>query len=269
MIEESDVTDREEPPPLPPPRSVSLKKGPPARNAPPLPPPTTDLAASQQWESSLDFGGETDLSLSGQWSEDSTQYPTPPSRERLSQPPPPPPSSSATHATTLTADELTAQWGRVGVQIHEYATTLYEKSRKSLVGDRSYIGFITAVLSQVPNAAQPSPPYDTFGYLIYEQAGPAVVRHVTDIMPGDVVVLVDARLKGHKGIQMYNQHVGANEPVVAIVGDFEMKKSKVKAFQANQHVGHESVESVSYRLEDLKSGSVKVCEYVRVWVKLC
>ncbi|KAI0337466.1 hypothetical protein BDW22DRAFT_1339769 [Trametopsis cervina] len=261
MVDEADAT--EEPPPLPPPRSVSLKKGPPKRGVPPPPPPPADLSASvtSQWESTVDFGGETDLSLSGQWSEDSTQYPQPPTRE-TSEP-------SAGHAapsgsTTLSSDELIAQWGRVGVQIHEIATTLYEKSRKSLIGDRSYIGFIDAVLNQVPNASKPSPPYNSFGYLIYEQSGASVLRHTTDIMPGDIITVHDAKLKGHKGLQIYNQTVGSGEPVFAIIGDFEVKKSKVKAFQANQHVGHDSVESVSYRLEDLKSGSVKVCPVYQI-----
>ena len=40
-------------------------------------------------------------------------------------------------------------------------------------------------------------------------------------------------------IQIYHQNVGAGEPLVAIVADFETKKSKVKVFQANQHVGHQ------------------------------
>ncbi|KAI0772221.1 hypothetical protein BC629DRAFT_1291402 [Irpex lacteus] len=261
MVEESDVSDQ--PPPLPPPRSVSLKKGPPARSVPPPPPPPPpagDLSesVSGQWEPTVDFGGETDLSLSGQWSEDSTQYPAPPVKD-VSQAPSAASATSHTSSVTLNPDELIAQWGRVGVQIHEVAITLHEKSRKALIGDRSYIGFISAVLNQVPNASKPAPPYDNFGYLIYEQSGGSVVRHVADIMPGDIIVLHDAKLKGHKGIQIYNQHVGANEPVAAVVGDFEQKKSKVKALQANQHVGHDSVDAVSYRLEDLKSGSVKVC----------
>lgn len=139
-----------------------------------------------------------------------------------------------------------AVWGRVGVQIHEAAATLFEKSKKSVVGDGSYIGFIDATLSQVPNAARASSS-DSFGYLIYSQVGPNLQRRASDIMPGDVIVLHDAKLKGHKGIQIYHQNVGAGEPLVAIVADFETKKSKVKVFQANQHVGHQ-VRLYSYSL---------------------
>jgi len=147
-------------------------------------------------------------------------------------------------------------WGRVGVQICETATTLFEKSKRSLVGDGSYYGFVNAVFTQVPNARPPSS--SGYGYLIYAQTGPTVSRRVSEIMPGDVVELYDAMLKGHKGLQSYHQNVGAGEPLVGIVNEFEPKKSKVKMFHANQHVGQQTVESVSYRLEDLKSGVVKI-----------
>ncbi|KAI0657249.1 hypothetical protein C8Q70DRAFT_1046210 [Cubamyces menziesii] len=151
-----------------------------------------------------------------------------------------------------------SHWGRVGVQVHEVAAALYERSKKSVVGDGSYLGFVTAVLGQVPNAAQPAHPFDSFGYLVYSQSASAVQRRVSDIMPGDVLVVEEAKFKGHKGLQSYHQNVGVGQPLFAVIGDFEAKKSKVKVFQANQHVGHQSVESASYRLEDLKSGTVKI-----------
>lgn len=239
MVDQAEALD--EPPPLPPPRTASLKRGPPPRAAPP--PPVPDLSASvvSQWENSVDFGGETDLSLSGQWSEDSTQYPEPSNEAAppVAQPPQQAPAANKTQPANLSSDELMAQWGRVGIQIHEIATTLYEKSRKSLIGDGTHVGFVTTVLNQVPNASKPAPPHDDFGYLIYEQNGASVIKRASDIMPGDVIVLRDAKLKGHKGLQTYHQTVGDAQPVCAIIGDYEVKKSKVKVFQANQHVGHE------------------------------
>ncbi|KZT09197.1 uncharacterized protein LAESUDRAFT_722922, partial [Laetiporus sulphureus 93-53] len=254
------------PPPPPPPRTVSLKK-PSPQAAPPHPPSAPAESSEVQWVipsiPSVDFGGTTDLSLSAQWSEDSTNYPPPPppSKAEPSGSPSQPPAQSPSRPRSeshLTADDLMAQWGRVGVQIVEHATTLFEKSKKSLVGDGSYIGFVTNVLSQVPNAAQPEPPFTSFGYLIYAQNGSSVQRRVSEIMPGDVIVLREAKFKGHKGLQIYHQTVGAGEPLYAIIADYEMKKAKVKVFQANQHVGQQTVESASYRLEDLKSGSIQI-----------
>ncbi|THU90981.1 hypothetical protein K435DRAFT_675056 [Dendrothele bispora CBS 962.96] len=147
-------------------------------------------------------------------------------------------------------------WGRVGAQVCEVATALHDKSKRALIGDGTYHGFVTAALKEVPNAASISP--ESYGYLIYQQSGGAVQKRASDILPGDVLWMQDAKLKGHKGIHSYQQSVGVGDPLVGIVNEFEAKKFKVRIFQANQHVGQQTVESVSYRLEDLKSGLVKV-----------
>ena len=123
--------------------------------------------------------------------------------------------------------------------MHEVSAAMFERSKKSVIGDGSYVGFVRTVLGQVPNAAQPTDSLESLGYLVYSQSVGAVHRRVSDIMPGDVVVVSDAKFKGHKGLQSYNQSVGVGEPLVGIVGDFESKKSKVKVFQANQHVGQQ------------------------------
>ncbi|THH26703.1 hypothetical protein EUX98_g7486 [Antrodiella citrinella] len=240
MVEQPESMD--EPPPPPPP-STRPSRAPPPPRAIPTPGDMSESVA-QSWElpqiptSSLDMGG------SGRPSLEPARRPSSQFMERHTE-------------INLSADDLMAQWGRVGVQIHEIAATLLEKSKKTVVGDGSYTGFVTAAISQVPNAAAVSPP-EGFGYLIYLQIGSAVQRRASDIMPGDVIVLQDAKLKGHKGLQIYHQNVGVGEPMVAIVGDFETKRSKVKVFKANQHVGQQSVETVSYRLEDVKSGIIKI-----------
>lgn len=227
---------------------------PPARDAPAPPANRADPAdsiSSSQWElpaipsASLDLGLNTDLSTS--WSDAGAS-------EHMGASSPPPSISPAKQARVsiqtassdgrLTADELMAIWGRVGVQICEVATTLFEKSKKSLVGDGTYRGFVDAVLREVPNATVPDPP--AYGHVIYTQVGTSVQRRVSDIMPGDVVELSDAKFKGHKGIQTYHQHVGEGEPLVGIVSEFEPKKSKIRVFQANQHVGQQVRNLSSY-----------------------
>ncbi|CAA7262841.1 unnamed protein product [Cyclocybe aegerita] len=289
MVEEP---ENQEAPPPPPARRMS--RPPPTRSAPQVPegpvPPTPDTkdSISSQWElpsiptSTFGFeGGEPDLSLS--WTDagepssvsSSTQLPSSP-------PPPPPPAKQQQQRKAsivdkpLSADELMGVWGRVGVQVCEVATTLFERSKKALIGDGTYAGFVVAVLAGVPNAASipvlvnrsstsssPDPSASsnehTYGYLVYVQNGASVQRRASEIMPGDIVEIHDAKLKGHKGIQMYHQNVGGDgETLIGIVGEFEAKKSKIRVFHANQHVGQQTVESVSYRLEDLKSGLVKV-----------
>lgn len=253
MVEEPEEVEELAPPP-PPPRQT--RAPPPTRAAPPPAPPTdgdaSDSLASSQWElpsiptGSLDLGrgGSGDLS----WSEDSTSYHTDTARSSspLGSSTPLPAETRATGPstsymeTTLSADQLNLVWGRVGIQVCEAAAELHDKSKKALIGDGTYIGFINAVLSRVPNASQVEPGSSTFGYLIYAQNGGAVQKRTAEIMAGDIIVLQDAKLKGHKGLQSYHQTVGeGGEPLFGIVGEFEGKKHKVKVYQANQHVGHQ------------------------------
>ena len=69
---------------------------------------------------------------------------------------------------------------------------------------------------------------------------------------------MDGEIKGYQGIHAYHRHVGAGEPLVGIANEFEVKTSKIRVFQANQSVRQQTLECVSYRLEDLKSGTLKV-----------
>lgn len=254
MVEEPEAQDI-------PPKLVTR----PPRGPPPPPPPFSDStpprmelsdSVSSQWElpsipsSSLEFG--TGGNMSVPWTDDTAETATavPAPAPEIIKP------TKSQEEAVLTSEELIAIWGRIGVQVCEVATSLNDKSKKALIGDGTYHGFIEAVLNEVPGAAPPSPP--SYGYVIYMQSGSSVQKRAGEIMPGDVVWLSDAKLKGHKGIQTYSQHVGTKEPLVGIISEFEAKKFKLRVFQANQHVGQQTVESVSYRLEDLKSGVVKV-----------
>ncbi|PFH51220.1 hypothetical protein AMATHDRAFT_143054 [Amanita thiersii Skay4041] len=275
----------------PPPLARPAHRVPPAREAPaPPPPPGTGApglsdSISSQWElpsipsASLDLG-MTSPDLSASWIEAdapgsgtvkvkgtastgktvSAAGAAVPAQGTVKAPP-----KARAEPPRLSADELMAVWGRVGVQVCEMATMLHGKSKRTLIGDGTYAGFVHAVLNEVPNALRPGESGgatgETWGHLVYSQTGNAVQRRTSEIMPGDVVELLDARLKGHKGLQAYHQHVGVagEEPLVGIVSEVDpKKKSKVRVFQANQHVGQQTVEAVSYRLEDLKSGTVRV-----------
>ncbi|KAF8125764.1 hypothetical protein EV363DRAFT_1350105 [Boletus edulis] len=339
VIVEAEGQDGDEPPALPPPRHKPTRGGSirlvPA--LPPVPPPSAidppeALTSGAQWElppipQGFEFGEASEMASLG-WSEGSTavHVPAPPSSSshtgsrnasvNVGQP------SSSTSVSMsgsgsgsgsgrrsldqqpqLTADELMAIWGKTGVRVIDAATTLFEKSKRALVGDGSHAGFVRAVLAQVPGAVYPSGMTGTgtddndWGYAVYAQTGNAVQRRMSDIMPGDVIAIWDAKFKGHKGLHAYTQAVGITTPsasdsvrgggpVVGIVSEFDGKKSKVRVWQANQHVGQQvswtssslsvfwrlarmkngvltprgtqTVEIVSYRLEDMKSGQVKV-----------
>ncbi|KAJ7069278.1 hypothetical protein C8F01DRAFT_1015094 [Mycena amicta] len=219
------------------------------------------MSASSQWElpsiptGSLDFGGGIDTTFAV---EGSSQHPHQHPKSSQQRPETKPKPTEVVYSP----DELVAIWGRVGVHLCETATQLFDRSKKTLVGDGTYAGFVNASLKETPSAARPVagpvPASHAWGYLVYSQSAGVVQKRLTDIMPGDVVVLFDAKFKGHKGLTTYSQTVGAGEPLVGVVSEFEAKKSKVRVFQANQHVGAQTVEAASYRLEDLKSGICKV-----------
>lgn len=233
MVDENQ--DVSPPPPPPPPRSRPSR--------PPMPPsaPSKDLE-SPSWElpeiprGSFDVNVPSNLGMDMSISlEDSTTYP-PPHAPQVSAPPvepPRPPAPTVPAEVQLSADDLMELWGAIGTQVHASASGLFDQSKKSVVGDGTTHGFVQAALAQVPRASRAS-----YGHLIYAQTGNSVLRRSSNIMPGDIVQLSEAKLKGHKGLQSYHQTVGtAQEPLVGIVSEFDVKKSKVKVFQANQHVG--------------------------------
>ena len=105
------------------------------------------------------------------------------------------------------------------------------------MGNGSYEGFIAEALALVPNAMPPQSPGE-YGILIYAQTAVQVHTRVTDILPGDVVVVDAAKLKGHKGLHSYNISVGEGAPCMGIVHGYDFKKLKLKALQANRRVCH-------------------------------
>jgi myosin tail region-interacting protein MTI1 len=139
----------------------------------------------------------------------------------------------------MTADQLKATWRRVGAQVNEVVRELFERSKKTVIGDGTYVGFINAVLDNVPNASAVEEDASSFGHLIYVQTGPSVTRRVADIMHGDIIVLQDAKLKGYKGLKPYHQNVGEGTPVVAVIDELRSKKSELKVYQACHQAGNQ------------------------------
>ena len=232
----------------------SARRGPPPRTAPPVPELSESVVATGPWElpsipsSSLEFGdggATSDLSAS-MWSEDSTAYPS--TAPRGSAPPtaPPPavpprlsleqPRPLASAPARMTVDELRTVWGRVGFHVAEAAGALLERSKHKLVGNGSYEGFVAEALAEVPNASAAQGPGE-YGFLVYAQTAAQVHTRLADIMPGDVVVLEGAKFKGHKGLHSYSMSAGESAPCMGVVSEFDPKKLKLRALQANKRVG--------------------------------
>ena len=132
----------------------------------------------------------------------------------------------------MTQDQLKATWLRVGTQVNEVVRDLSEKSKKTVIGDGTYVGFVNAVLDIIPNVSTVEADASWFGHPIYVQTGPSVTRRVADIMPGDIIVLHGAKMKGHKGLKAYRQNIGEGTPVVAIIDEYRSRKPMVRVYQA-------------------------------------
>lgn len=120
--------------------------------------------------------------------------------------------------------------------------------------DGTSLGFVTEVL-YISHAAAPTSS-STFGHLVFHQSGGDLLSRRDDIRAGDIVVLDSCHFKGKKGLVSYQTDVARN---VGVVLEFEEKKSKAHVAQASGKANHyPSLDSVNYRLEDLKNGEVKV-----------
>ena len=254
--------------PLPARRSLP---SPPLATPPPPPlatrprsPPVMDLGASSQWElPNVPTAEPLEMSYDAEptHSEDDAAYP--PSISPQSPPPIPPahsrPSSmtpaprrqdSSSRRVYASAEDLVALYNRVGKHVFARAAALVEYSRKSVIGDGSGPGFVCTVLEQVPAAViLPDTDVDDagrveYGPVIYIQNGPSVQKRASDIMPGDIVTIRQAKFGGRKGLTGYSTTV---EFVVGIVNEFEDKKGKAKVWQAALHANTYPVRLVSER----------------------
>lgn len=243
---------------LPPPPVPSASPPPPPvphHTRPQSPPAVADLSASSQWELPSIPTAEPVEMEEGEYgepthSEDDTAYPAPIQPQRHSLPPPPPPPPVRSRPSSLTpaprgrtyasADDLVALYNRVGKHVFARAAALVEYARKSIIGDGSSPGFVRTVLEQVPAAVLlPENVGDgdgahqlEYGPVIYLQSGASVQKRASDIMPGDIVTISQAKFKGHKGLSGYSTTV---DFVVGIVNEFEDKKGKLKVWQAALH----------------------------------
>lgn len=130
---------------------------------------------------------------------------------------------------------------------------MFDQGKKAYYGDGSPAGFVLVAME----GAHLARPQQAWGQVVFEQEASSVLKRADEPRPGDIAAFHDARLKGRKGIQSYEQHVGSvQEPLVGIViGEFEVKnKHKLRVLQVERGVPEE----VSYRFDDLKSGKVVV-----------
>lgn len=145
------------------------------------------------------------------------------------------PSKDALQDTGRTSvDWLMATWHKVGIQINEVVVELFEESNHTKIGDGTCIGFVNSVLDRIPGVSTVEEDAPSFGHLIYLQTGPSIIERVTDIMPGDIITLHDAKLKGTESASTHHPGIDEGITAVGIIGEYGPRKSTVKAYHANK-----------------------------------
>lgn len=168
----------------------------------------------------------------------------------------------------LRQDQLENYWTRYGASISKSANAL---SGNAALGDGSAHALVAELVSKLQGALAPVGTR-AYGALVYANLGNATVQQFDEIRAGDVVTFRNARFSGkHGGLHTkYSLEVVGH---VAVVGEWDGTKKKLRVIeQGREKVGEKGevkkskkggkVEGESYRLEDLRSGEVRVWRVV-------
>ncbi|KAH7031310.1 uncharacterized protein B0I36DRAFT_363020 [Microdochium trichocladiopsis] len=162
---------------------------------------------------------------------------------------------------TLRQDELERAYETYGMQI---AQTVSGK-KDSVVGDGTPHGLIHELLKAHPEALHPVGTR-AFGALVYSNIGNAATQTNDEIRAGDIISIRNARFQGKHGPMhaKYSMEVGKPDHV-AVVAEWDGTKKKVKAWEQGRE--NKKLKQESFRLDDLRSGEVKVWRVMpRSWV---
>ncbi|KAI0548766.1 hypothetical protein F4679DRAFT_291785 [Xylaria curta] len=180
--------------------------------------------------------------------------PQDPSQTELDQRHEPPPRS-------LRQDELEEAYERFGRRLaHSVA------SKKDLVvGDGTPHALIHELLKPLKEALLPVGTR-AYGALVYSNMANAATQLNDEIRPGDIISIRNAKFQGKHGPMhaKYTTEVGKPDHV-AIVAEWDGTKKKVRAWEQGRE--NRKVKQESYKLEDLRSGEVKIWRVMpRTWV---
>ncbi|KAI0909300.1 hypothetical protein F4823DRAFT_639187 [Ustulina deusta] len=180
--------------------------------------------------------------------------PKDPSQTELDQRHEPPP-------RTLRQDELEEAYERFGRRLsHSVAS-----KKDSVVGDGTPQALVHELLRPLQEALLPVGSR-AYGALVYSNLANAATQLNDEIRPGDIISIRNAKFQGKHGPMhaKYTMEVGKPDHV-AIVAEWDGTKKKVRAWEQGRE--NKKVKQESYKLEDLRSGEVKIWRVMpRTWV---
>lgn len=182
--------------------------------------------------------------------------PTNPADASLEQRHEPPPSR-------LRQDQLEESYERFGRRISEAVST----KKDAVVGDGTPQALVTELLKPFPDALLPIGTR-AYGALVYGNLANASTVQNDEIRSGDIITLRNAKFQGKHGPMhaKYSVEVGGSGVGhVGVVAEWDGTKKKVRAWEQGREKKKVGLES--YKLDDLRSGEVKIWRVMdRKWV---
>ncbi|KAI1481467.1 hypothetical protein F4774DRAFT_423970 [Daldinia eschscholtzii] len=162
---------------------------------------------------------------------------------------------------SLRQDELEEAYERFGRALSSAVAT----KKDSVIGDGSPTALILELLKPLKDALLPVG-RRAYGALVYANLANASTQLNDEIRPGDIISIRNAKFQGKHGPMhaKYTMEVGKPDHV-AIVAEWDGTKKKVRAWEQGRE--SKKVKQESFKLEDLRSGEVKIWRVMpRSWV---
>ncbi|KAI1377537.1 hypothetical protein F4677DRAFT_444129 [Hypoxylon crocopeplum] len=162
---------------------------------------------------------------------------------------------------SLRQDQLEEAYERFGRAL---ANAVASK-KDSVVGDGTPQALVFELLKPLKDALLPVGTR-AYGALVYANLANASTQLNDEIRPGDIVSIRNAKFQGKHGPMhaKYSMEVGKPDHV-AIVSEWDGTKKKVRAWEQGRE--SKKVKQESFKLEDLRSGEVKIWRIMpRSWL---
>ncbi|KAL6697391.1 hypothetical protein J3F84DRAFT_347128 [Trichoderma pleuroticola] len=137
--------------------------------------------------------------------------------------------------------------------------------KDQVVGDGTAQSFVLEMIRPLEDALLPISTR-SYGALVYANMANASTQQHDVIRPGDIITIRNAKFQGKHGPMhaKYSSEVGKPDHV-GIVAEWDGTKKKVRAWEQGRD--GKKVKQESYKLDDLRSGEVKIWRVVsRSWV---
>ncbi|KAL7934259.1 hypothetical protein V8C35DRAFT_280012 [Trichoderma chlorosporum] len=138
--------------------------------------------------------------------------------------------------------------------------------KDQVVGDGTASSFVLEMIRPLEDALLPISTR-SYGALVYANMANASTQQHDVIRPGDIITIRNAKFQGKHGPMhaKYSNEVGKPDHV-GVVAEWDGTKKKVRAWEQGRD-GSKKVKQESYKLDDLRSGEVKIWRVVsRSWV---